>query len=74
MQNIVKDRLPRFTEKEVTIVKGSADLIGINQYTTYYMKHVAVNESMPPGYQNDWQVGFVCKLVFLISLFLIYES
>ncbi|KAL8111031.1 beta-glucosidase 44-like [Apium graveolens] len=59
MQNIVKDRLPRFTKEEVKIVKGSADLIGINQYTTYYMQHVAVNESMPPGYQNDWQVGFV---------------
>lgn len=63
MQNIVKDRLPKFTKKEVKIVKGSADMVGINEYTTYYMQHVAVNESMPPGYQNDWQVQYVCTLI-----------
>ncbi|KAK1372002.1 Beta-glucosidase 44 [Heracleum sosnowskyi] len=59
MQNIVKDRLPKFTRAEVKLVKGSADLVGINQYTAYYMQHVAVNESTPPGYQNDWQVAYV---------------
>ncbi|KAL8111028.1 beta-glucosidase 44-like [Apium graveolens] len=59
MQNIVKDRLPKFSRKEVSMVKGSADMVGINQYTAYYMQYVAVNESMPPGYQNDWQVAYV---------------
>lgn len=62
MQNIVKNRLPKFTIEEVKIVKGSADMVGINQYTAFYIQHVAFNKSMPPGYQNDWQVGFVCKL------------
>ena len=68
MQNIVKDRLPKFTKEEIKIVQGSADMVGINQYTAYYMQHVAVNESVPPGYQKDWHVGYVCKLISSIFI------
>ncbi|CAH9084835.1 unnamed protein product [Cuscuta epithymum] len=59
MQNIVGNRLPRFTPDEVKMVKGSIDYIGINQYTTYYMYDLPpTNGSRIPGYQNDWNVGF----------------
>ncbi|KAH9763612.1 Beta-glucosidase 44 [Citrus sinensis] len=37
MQNIVGNRLPKFTKEEVKMVKGSIDFVGINQYTAYYM-------------------------------------
>ncbi|RAL41489.1 hypothetical protein DM860_010283 [Cuscuta australis] len=63
MQNIVGDRLPKFKPEEVKIVKGSIDYIGINQYTTYYMYNPRSNGSRVPGYQNDWNVGFACKIV-----------
>ncbi|KAI5660256.1 hypothetical protein M9H77_29049 [Catharanthus roseus] len=57
MQNIVGDRLPKFTQTEVEMIKGSFDYVGINQYTAYYMYHVPQNNSAV-GYQQDWQCGF----------------
>ncbi|XP_059303406.1 beta-glucosidase 44-like [Lycium ferocissimum] len=58
MQNIVGNRLPKFTKEEVKMVKGSVDLLGINQYTTYYMYDPHYNAPQPLGYQQDWNVGF----------------
>ncbi|KAJ6838695.1 beta-glucosidase 1-like [Iris pallida] len=59
MQKIVKERLPKFTATEVKMVKGSADFIGINQYTAYYMydPHLP-KQTTPTHYQTDWNVGF----------------
>ncbi|KAK1379386.1 hypothetical protein POM88_026130 [Heracleum sosnowskyi] len=59
MQNVVKDKLPKFSEEEVKMVTGSIDFLGINQYTANYIQHPVVNSSMPHGYQDDWQVTFV---------------
>nr|GLL35337.1 beta-glucosidase 44-like [Ipomoea trifida] len=58
MQNIVGERLPKFTPDEVKMVKGSIDYVGINQYTTYYMYEPHNTKPPVPGYQNDWNVGF----------------
>ncbi|KAG6757995.1 hypothetical protein POTOM_038326 [Populus tomentosa] len=38
MRNRVGDRLPNFTEKDVALVKGSFDFVGINHYTTFYAR------------------------------------
>lgn len=64
MQNIVKDRLPKFTEEEVKMVKGSIDFVGINQYTTYFMSDTH-NATIPKelGYQQDWNATFGCKFL-----------
>ncbi|KAK1265103.1 Beta-glucosidase 44 [Acorus gramineus] len=58
MQEIVADRLPKFTENEVKLVKGSIDFLGINQYTSTYMYHPGT--VLPPvsDYQMDWHAGF----------------
>ncbi|KAI9101567.1 hypothetical protein K1719_023811 [Acacia pycnantha] len=58
IQNIVGKRLPKFTQEEVKIVKGSMDFVGINQYTTYYMYDNHQKEPKVPGYQMDWHAGF----------------
>ncbi|XP_004140826.1 beta-glucosidase 44 [Cucumis sativus] len=58
MQEIVKERLPKFSEEEVSLVKGSIDFLGINQYTTFYMFNPKSTQLDAPGYQNDWNVGF----------------
>lgn len=66
MQDIVKERLPKFTEEEVKMVKGSIDFVGINQYTTYYMS--APHPTAKPkdlGYQQDWNVVFNCEFLFI---------
>ncbi|XP_059640203.1 beta-glucosidase 44-like [Cornus florida] len=55
MQEIVRDRLPKFTKEEVEMVKGSFDYVGINQYTAYYMYQT---KPKALGYQLDWHAGF----------------
>lgn len=61
IQNIVGNRLPKFTQEEVKIVKGSIDFVGINQYTTYYMFDPHQPKPKYLGYQQDWNCGFACK-------------
>ncbi|URD75635.1 Glycosyl hydrolase family 1 [Musa troglodytarum] len=59
MQEIVQARLPKFSEEEIKMVKGSIDYVGINQYTAYYMfdPHLPKQEK-PTRYQSDWNAGF----------------
>ncbi|XP_062026444.1 beta-glucosidase 44-like [Rosa rugosa] len=60
IQNIVGNRLPKFTKEEVKMVKGSMDFVGINQYAAYYIYDPHQNKTKPNalGYQNDWNAGF----------------
>ncbi|KAH6763446.1 B-S glucosidase 44 [Perilla frutescens var. hirtella] len=58
MQNIVGTRLPKFSKKEVKMVKGAFDFIGVNQYTAYYMYDPHQPKSKDLGYQQDWNCGF----------------
>ncbi|KAI4347241.1 hypothetical protein L6164_008069 [Bauhinia variegata] len=58
MQDIVGKRLPKFTEEEVKMVKGSSDFVGINQYTTYYIYDPHRSKPKDLGYQQDWNAGF----------------
>ncbi|KAK9106704.1 hypothetical protein Syun_022715 [Stephania yunnanensis] len=58
MQQIVGKRLPKFTEAEVKMVKGSIDFLGVNQYTAYYMYDPNITNTVVTGYQNDWNAGF----------------
>lgn len=69
MQNIVRDRLPKFTKEEVKIVKGSFDYVGINQYTAYYMYEPHRGKPKELGYQQDWNAGFACKILPSYSYF-----
>ncbi|URD79843.1 Glycosyl hydrolase family 1 [Musa troglodytarum] len=62
IQEIVKDRLPKFTADQVKMVKGSYDYVGVNQYTSYYMKDNGVTNPKPVSYQDDWHVEFKCPL------------
>ncbi|KAF8733779.1 hypothetical protein HU200_014626 [Digitaria exilis] len=58
MQDIVKDRLPSFTPEQAKFVKGSADFIGINQYTASYVKGQKLLQQSPTSYSADWQVQY----------------
>ncbi|CAM8943506.1 unnamed protein product [Rhodiola kirilowii] len=60
MQIIVQDRLPKFKDEEVQLVKGAFDFIGINHYTTFYMYDPG-NRTGPLSYMNDWQAGYAFK-------------
>ncbi|KAJ4733396.1 Beta-glucosidase [Rhynchospora pubera] len=56
MQEIVKERLPKFTPDQIALVKGSTDYIGINQYTSSYIKNSLIKNLAPISYSNDWHV------------------
>ncbi|KQK13553.2 hypothetical protein BRADI_1g10917v3 [Brachypodium distachyon] len=58
MQDLVKERLPRFTPDETKLVNGSADYIGINQYTANYIKGQKLVPQKPTSYSADWQVTY----------------
>jgi len=36
MRSRVKDRLPRFSDRDRSLIKGSTDFFGLNHYTTFY--------------------------------------
>ncbi|GJM96334.1 hypothetical protein PR202_ga13158 [Eleusine coracana subsp. coracana] len=59
MQDLVNERLPKFTPEQARLVKGSADYIGINQYTASYMKGQQLLKQTPTSYSADWQVTYV---------------
>ncbi|KAJ4706959.1 putative Beta-glucosidase [Melia azedarach] len=57
MQEIVGERLPKFSPEEVAMVKGSADYFGINQYTSYYVFEPPTKPNVT-SYSNDWGATF----------------
>lgn len=63
MQEIVKERLPKFTREEVGMVKGSMDYVGVNQYTSYYIKDRPTTSQTPVSYSADWHVNFACEIL-----------
>jgi len=63
MQDIVKERLPKFTPEQAKLVKGSADYIGINQYTASYIKGQKLLQQKPTSYSADWQVQYACEFL-----------
>jgi len=50
----VGDRLPKFTEEQSRLVKGSFDFMGLNHYGSYYARHGGVT---PTDYNNDHLVS-----------------
>ena len=55
------ERLPNFTFEQSAMVKGSADYIAINHYTTYYASNF-VNHT-DTSYRNDWHVKISCTVI-----------
>ena len=74
MQDIVKERLPRFTPDQVKLVKGSADYIGINQYTAIYTTEKKMVNQTPISYSEDWHVHYHCEFLVFRCMFHINES
>ncbi|CAL5047337.1 unnamed protein product [Urochloa decumbens] len=59
VQEIVKERLPKFTADEVKMVKGSIDYVGVNQYTAYYVRDQQPNATTLLSYSSDWGAQLV---------------
>ncbi|KAF5185534.1 Beta-glucosidase, partial [Thalictrum thalictroides] len=59
MQKIVGNRLPKFTDTEVKMVKGSMDFLGINHYTAYFVHYPHQKPPTATSYQMDWNAEIV---------------
>nr|AEB61485.1 beta-glucosidase [Consolida orientalis] len=53
MQLNVGKRLPKFSQKEVDMVKGSYDFLGFNYYTANYATNVPFSNDIKPSYDAD---------------------
>ncbi|CAH2050920.1 unnamed protein product, partial [Iphiclides podalirius] len=55
-QNFPRSRLPSFTAAEVQAIRGSADLLGLNHYTTYLVARGSGGVRRQPSFANDMGV------------------
>ncbi|KAL5720900.1 beta-glucosidase [Ranunculus cassubicifolius] len=54
MRSHVGTRLPRFTKEQSNMLIGSYDFIGLNYYTSTYIKdNKNVDDNVPPSYSTD---------------------
>ncbi|KAG8091525.1 hypothetical protein GUJ93_ZPchr0012g19004 [Zizania palustris] len=63
MLQIIKDRVPTFSDEESRMVKSSINYVGINHYTSFYMKDPGTWNLTQVSYQGDWQIGFVYQML-----------
>ncbi|KAK9266368.1 hypothetical protein L1049_001636 [Liquidambar formosana] len=58
MRAHIRQRLPKFTEEQSMMVKGSFDFIGINYYTSVYVANVPVANTVNISYLTDSLTNF----------------
>ncbi|OVA11632.1 Glycoside hydrolase [Macleaya cordata] len=62
MKALVDDRLPSFTHEEREMVHGAYDFIGINYYTSAYVKSLPINSNdLPISYAKDQYLQTISK-------------
>lgn len=52
-QHFTRSRLPTFSSEEIEIIKGSADFLGLNHYTTYLISKNKGKISHIPSFEVD---------------------
>ncbi|XP_075646079.1 beta-glucosidase 17-like isoform X1 [Castanea sativa] len=55
MKSLVGNRLPRFTEAQSKLLKGSLDFLGVNYYTTNYVESAPSSNGVNVSYVSDRQ-------------------
>ncbi|XP_027108681.1 beta-glucosidase 13-like [Coffea arabica] len=58
MRSFVGKRLPKFTEEQKLLIKGSLDFLGLNYYTSSYVSNAPYANSVNISYSTDLQVNF----------------
>lgn len=53
MRKSLGNRLPKFTEEQSELLKGSHDFIGINYYSTFYVRNNPASNSLLKSYNTD---------------------
>lgn len=75
MQSLVGDRLPKFTESQSEMVKGSIDFLGLNYYTTFYADNLTSYSSINLSYTTDNRANLTCKTMqtYLLYIYIYIE-
>lgn len=55
MKSLVGNRLPRFTEAQSKLLKGSLDFLGVNYYTTNYVESAPSSNGVNVSIVSDRQ-------------------
>lgn len=55
-ESLTKSRLPVFTEEEIQSLKGSADFLGLNYFTSYYAESGTAAATPSPSFERDRNV------------------
>lgn len=63
MKQILKERLPLFTSKEASLVKGSFDFIGVNYYMTQFARSAPPSNSNRLTVMTDSQTDLSCMFI-----------
>ena len=53
MRGLVGNRLPKITEEQSKLIKGSFDFIGLNYYTTNYASPLPPSNGLNKTYSTD---------------------
>ncbi|KDP25142.1 hypothetical protein JCGZ_22677 [Jatropha curcas] len=53
LRSLVGNRLPKFTEKQSEMLKGSIDFLGLNYYTANYAAYVPFSNAINASYLTD---------------------
>lgn len=54
-------RLPKFSEKWIETVRGSADFLGLNYYTSYFVDMAEEPEGKNPSFYRDLMLKYSVK-------------
>ena len=57
MRGLVGNRLPKITEEQSKLIKGSFDFIGLNYYTTNYASYLPPSNGLNKTYNTDSQAN-----------------
>ncbi|XP_027106820.1 beta-glucosidase 24-like [Coffea arabica] len=57
MRSFVGERLPKFTEEQKLLIKGSLDFLGLNYYTSMFAYDAPHDNSVHTSYSTDMQVN-----------------
>ncbi|GLT57776.1 hypothetical protein SLA2020_307250 [Shorea laevis] len=61
MESLVGKRLPKFSEEEATMLKGSIDFLGLNYYTANYAANAPKLNNGKPSYLTDSLVNLTTE-------------
>lgn len=67
MRELVKERLPEFTEEEKVMVKGSLDFLAINYYASSYAKNKPPSPNEVLRYTLDVEAEIIGNLPHLLA-------